>query len=94
MSETTNNRSEEIIKLVKRQTNYDDETIEKKMVEHNNNYINVIKEYIIGSVKTEKKKEEIKKSVNQQIFGEIRGFMDDVNKKFEHRKVLAKRQLY
>ena len=30
MSETTNNRAEEIIKLVKRQTNYDDETIEKK----------------------------------------------------------------
>ncbi|MAR51086.1 MAG: hypothetical protein CML42_08170 [Rhodobacteraceae bacterium] len=94
MSETTNNRAEEIIKLVKRQTNYDDETIEKKMIEHNNNYINVIKEYIVGSVKTEKKKEDIKKSVNQQIFGEIRGFMDDVNKKFEHRKVLAKRQLY
>ena len=67
MSETTNNRAEEIIKLVKRQTNYDDETIEKKMIEHNNNYINVIKEYIVGSVKTEKKKEEIKKSVNHNI---------------------------
>ena len=28
------------------------------MIEHNNNYINVIKEYIVGAVKTEKNKAE------------------------------------
>ena len=94
MSENTNTREEEIIKLVQRQTNYDEDTVKEKLKEHNNNYINVIKEYIVGTTKKEETKEEIKKSVNQQIFGEIRGFMDDVNKKFEHRKVLAKRQLY
>ena len=94
MSENTTSREEEIIKLVQRQTNYDEETVKEKLKEHNNNYINVIKEYVIGTTKQTEVKEEIKKSVNQQIFGEIRGFMDDVNKNFERRKVLAKRQLY
>ena len=94
MSENTNNRKEEIIKLIIRQTNYDTKTIEQKMKEHDNNYINVIKEYVVGTIKTEKNKEEIKKSVNQQIFGEIRGFMDNVNTQYENRNVLAKRQLY
>lgn len=85
MSETTNNRAEEIIKLVKRQTNYDDETIEKKMMEHNNNYINVIKEYLNPNF-NEKETKKLTKTLNQQMMGEIRTFMDDVYIKFENRK--------
>ena len=61
MSENTTSREEEIIKLVQRQTNYDEETVKEKLKEHKNNYINVIKEYVIGTTKKTEVKEEIKK---------------------------------
>ena len=54
MSENTTSREEEIIKLVQRQTNYDEDTVKEKLKEHNNNYINVIKEYVIGTTKKQK----------------------------------------
>ena len=56
MSESTNTRELEIIKLVQRQTNYDEDTVKEKLKEHKNNYINVIKEYIVGTTKKEETK--------------------------------------
>ena len=44
--EQKNKRQEEIIKLIMRQTNYTEEQCETKLLEWNNNYLNVIKEYI------------------------------------------------
>ena len=44
--EQKNKRQEEIIKLIMRQTNYTKEQCETKILEWNNNYLNVIKEYI------------------------------------------------
>ena len=41
-----NKRKEEIIKLIMRQTDYTKEQCEEKLLEWNNNYLNVIKEYI------------------------------------------------
>ena len=78
-------REKEVINLVMRQTDYTEEQTQEKLKQWNNNYINVIKEYL----NPEFNKEEIKqtsKTLNQQMMGEIRTFMDDVYIKFENRK--------
>jgi len=78
-------RKEEVIQLIKRQTDYDRETIVKKLKKWDNNYLYVIKEYINPNFKVEKKKKKIV-SNNQTVFNEIRTFMDDVNYKYNRRK--------
>ena len=78
-------REKEVINLVMRQTDYTEEQTQEKLKQWNNNYINVIKEYL----NPEFNKKEIKqttKTLNQQMMGEIRTFMDDVYIKFENRK--------
>ena len=74
-----NENFEEHIKIILTQTNYTrNEAIDKLKI-WNNNYINVIKEYInpnFNSKKTTKKQ-----TNNQNIFSEIRKFMDSVNLK-------------
>ena len=78
-------REKEVINLVMRQTDYTEEQSKEKLKQWNNNYINVIKEYL----NPEFNKKEIKKTtktLNQQMMGEIRTFMDDVYIKFENRK--------
>lgn len=78
-------REKEVINLVMRQTAYTEEQTQEKLKQWNNNYINVIKEYL----NPEFNKKEIKqttKTLNQQMMGEIRTFMDDVYIKFENRK--------
>lgn len=86
------NRETEIINLVIRQTNYDKETAIKKIKEHNNDYLAVIKEYILQDKK--EKKTETNKSTNQKIMSEIRTFMDDVNNQYEKRKRYNQRMIY
>ena len=85
-------RKTEIINLVMRQTNYDKETIVEKLEANNNNYLAVIKEYIVQD-KKERKKEE-NKSTNQRIMSEIRTFMDDVNNQHAKRKRYNERMMY
>ena len=78
-------REKEVINLVMRQTDYTEEQTQEKLKQWNNNYINVIKEYL----NPEFNKKEIKqtnKTLNQQMMGEIRTFMDDVYIKSENRK--------
>ena len=78
-------REKEVINLVMRQTDYTEEQTQEKLKQWNNNYINVIKEYL----NPEFNKNEIKqtnKTLNQQMMREIRTFMDDVYIKFENRK--------
>mgnify|MGYP000090629005 FL=1 len=83
MSTTT--REKEVINLVMRQTNYTEEKTINKLKEWNNNYIKVIKEYLNPEFNKKVKKEETR-TLNQQMMGEIRTFMDDVYIKFENRK--------
>jgi len=83
MSKST--REKEVINLVMRQTDYTEEQAKDKLKQWNNNYINVIKEYLNPEFNT-KKKETKPKTLNQQMLGEIRSFMDDVYIKFEKRK--------
>ena len=83
MSSTT--REKEVINLIIRQTDYTEEEASLKLKQWNNNYINVIKEYLNPDF-NEKPKETKTKTLNQQMMGEIRQFMDDVYVKFENRK--------
>ena len=78
-------RQKALIDLIMRQTNYDEEKATIKLVEWDNNYLNVIKEYMNPDFQ-KKKKEEKKGSKNQMIYGEIRNFMDDVNRQALWRK--------
>ena len=82
-------RHREIINLVMRQTNYTEQQVEEKLVEWNNNYLNVIKEYINPDFY--KKKPKIYKSKNQGMMTEIRGFMDTINKEYYMKKEAADR---
>ena len=85
-------RQEEIIKLVLRQTDYDRETVISKLEHWNNNYLNVIKEYMNPNFNPEKKQEKKFASSNQQVFGEIRTFMDNANKQYYKRKKREEKQ--
>ena len=83
MSSTT--REKEVINLVMRQTDYTEEEAKTMLKKWNNNYINVIKEYLNPDFDQPREKSK-PKTLNQQMMGEIRQFMDDVYVKFENRK--------
>ena len=87
--EQKNKRHEEIIKLIMRQTDYTKEKCESKLLEWNNNYLNVIKEYINPDFY--KKKPKIYNSRNQGIMTELRGFMDNINRDYYKKKEAAER---
>lgn len=72
----------EMILMVQRQTDYDETTIKKKLVEFNFNALMVIEDYL----NIEKKKKTLPKSVNQKTFYEIRNFMDTGMRNYEKRK--------
>lgn len=78
-------REKEVINLVMRQTDYTEEQTKQKLKQWNNNYINVIKEYLNPNFNKKETKKSTK-TLNQQMMGEIRSFMDDVYIKFENRK--------
>jgi hypothetical protein len=61
-----------IIKIIMAQTTYSAEEAKEKLAKHNNDYVNVIKEFM-GI--PEKKPTRIK-SVNQEIYRQIRSTMD------------------
>jgi hypothetical protein len=79
-----------IIDIILRQTDYTEEQTIAKMKEHNNNAIAIIREYVSGSKGV--KKETTEKSTNQQIYGEIRGLMDDASKRYLAQKAYEKRK--
>ena len=66
--------------MIMRQTNYDQTTAREKLTEHQNNVMQVIREYLKGG-KTEQSTV-TKLSTNQQIYKEIRGMMDDAAKTY------------
>lgn len=78
------------VEMIMRQTNYDKVLATKKLIEWNNNYMNVIREYMNPSF--EKKKEIKKKSVQQNVISEIRKFMDNVSLGHEERKEIKKKE--
>ena len=88
MTESIKTKSEirdgEIISMIRRQTSYTEkETIEKLKL-WDNNYINVIKEYVNPNFQHKKPVQH--KSTNQHVMSEIRNFMDLATKGYEDRK--------
>jgi len=74
-----NDQQKLLIEMIMRQTSYTFEEAELQLEKHDNNYMKVIKT-ALGINKPEKTKE--KSTVNQQIYKEIRGFMDNGSKNF------------
>ena len=65
--------------IVLRQTDYDEATAKAKLEEHGGSFEKVIREYITGS--SEKKTSQVKLTTNQQVYHEIRNFMDNASVK-------------
>jgi len=61
--------------LVMRQTNYDEKYAFSKLVEHNYDCDQVIREYLLGGVHVVRAAPS-RASTNQRVFAEIRGYMD------------------
>ena len=74
--------------IIMRQTDYDEETADKKLEEHNKDVIAVIREYM-GASKTVEK---TPVSTNQAIYGEIRTMMDDAAASYRVKKELEERR--
>jgi len=70
---------EKIIEIVMRQTSYSFDEAKKYLDENNNDYMKVIKKSL-GIA--ESKVVEKSTSINQQIYKEIRGFMDNGSKNY------------
>ena len=73
-------RKENVLKLIKNQTNYTEEEALERLNYWKNDYLCVIKEYL--NPEFQKKKEEKKKSTNQMMMTEIRNFMDKSSKSY------------
>lgn len=59
------------VDIIVNQTDYDESKAEEKLIQHNNNIVKVIEEYL--NITNDKPK---KSTINQQIYTEIRNFMD------------------
>lgn len=75
---------EEQIDMILRQTNYNKETAEQKLKDHTGDILSVIREYM-GPSRVNKPCSNMR-SVNQQIYKEIRGMMDEASKTYEAKK--------
>jgi hypothetical protein len=72
--------------VIMRQTDYNEDTTIKKLVEHDLDVMKIVREYM--NVNTEISNKEDKKSTNQMIYGEFRKFLDDAASKHYKRKEL------
>ena len=75
-------RKREVINLVCRQTDYTKEEAEEKLKQRNFNYLDVIKEYMNPN----KKPTQYTASLNQQIFKNMRGFLDQNSKELQRNR--------
>jgi NACalpha-BTF3-like transcription factor len=75
-------KKEEIIQLVLRQTTYNYEEVKERLEDNKYNYLELLREYMEISKKEEKKD----KSVNQEIYSQLRSFMDYGTRKYYKNK--------
>ncbi len=79
--------------IIMRQTDYDEETADKKLEEHNKDVIAVIREYMgAPSLGGGHLLEKTPVSTNQAIYGEIRTMMDDAAASYRVKKELEERR--
>jgi hypothetical protein len=69
---------EELIPVIIRQTDYSEEDVRKYLIEYNGDHISVIKKYM----GVEKKVEKPIKSINQEIYKQIRTQLDTSMKEY------------
>lgn len=81
--------SQELLDIVRRQTDYTDDVIIKKLSEHNNNVVTIIREFMNNGKKQSPTKNEPSKTTNQMVFSEIRKLMDDASEAYRKKKELA-----
>tara|TARA_B100001758_G_scaffold247434_1_gene265252 strand:- start:15773 stop:16033 length:261 start_codon:yes stop_codon:yes gene_type:complete len=72
------------IKIIMSQTDYSEEKATEKLHEWNDDYMNVIREYL--NPKFQEKKPKKIKSVNQEMMSQIRNYMDNIATEYEKRK--------
>lgn len=74
--------------VVMRQTDYDEETANLKLIEHDLNVMAVVKEYLgIKDIV-----EVDNRTTNQKVFGEFRKFLDDASTRFYQQRELEKQK--
>ena len=81
-------RQKLLIEMVMRQTQYTYEEAADQLEKYNNDYIKVIRESM-GINKTEDKSV---KSINQQVYREIRGLMDDAASTYRRKKEMEEKK--
>ena len=69
------------IQIICRQTTYTEEEAKEKLELCSNDVSLVIKQYL-----GVQEKPKVKTSINQQIYSQLRTFMNDVNEQYENRK--------
>jgi hypothetical protein len=77
-----------LIDIIRLQTDYDDATIKKKLVDHNNNVIDIIREFMNPNNIPVQKCKLTPKTTNQKVFTEIRKLMDDASEAYRKKKEL------
>lgn len=87
MTDTTTEKFKACLKIVISQTNYDEDLAKKKLIEHNEDFIKVIKEYLNPDFNKKKEEKKIKKDqLNQHVISQIRHFKDKQDANYLSRK--------
>jgi hypothetical protein len=73
---------EEKIQMILRQTNYNEEQVREKMIDFNGDHIAIIKSFLGIS----EKKEQSIKTINQEIYRQIRLKLDSSMREYNQRK--------
>tara|TARA_B100000214_G_C23880354_1_gene586945 strand:- start:493 stop:855 length:363 start_codon:yes stop_codon:yes gene_type:complete len=85
-------RLDEICKMIMRQTDYSYEESKDKLINENYDYLKVIKKYMTNdNEKSDNSKKYKPKTVNQKIYTELRGFMDNTAEQYEKRKLQSEK---
>lgn len=83
LADRFDNKVDELVQVVCRQTDYDEDKAKDKLIEHALDLQAVVREYMgVGVKKTEEKKT----STNQMVFKEFRTFLDDAASSYYKRK--------
>tara|TARA_Y100001958_G_scaffold159822_3_gene163524 strand:- start:4141 stop:4440 length:300 start_codon:yes stop_codon:yes gene_type:complete len=77
-----------LVEVIKRQTDYDDDMIIKKLKDHNNNVVDIIREFMNPNNKPVKSNKITPKTTNQKVFSEIRKLMDAASEAHRKKKEL------
>lgn len=72
--------------IVMRQTDYDEETADEKLKIHNYDVVTVVRDFMNPNPLVAESNNTPVESVNQQIYGEIRGMMDNASWRYRKNK--------